>query len=270
MSKSFLIYGCLIGSLVFFLLPIIWVFILSFQSDNWSTPVLTVAGFPIPFHHYQTLFANKPVWHYFLNTLTVVIGSTALSLGLGIPAAFALARSSHWLVQTVGMSLWIFRLIPPFALWIPMYVGMRDLNLLDTYLGMIVLQTALKLSFTVWLLQGFFAALSPDLEAAACVDGCTLWGSFWRIALPLVMPGVGMVGGVGAIFSWNDLFVPLLVSGVHTRPLSLGILESVGSYTINWGEMSAFAMISSIPIFLGALCLDLSLFSKSNFSKSNQ
>lgn len=241
--------------LLVFLLPLGWMLLISLKTGQGSQTINLFQVFRPSWENYWALWREVPVGRYLVNTLIVSVGSTLLALLLGIPAGYGLARQPGVLANGLALALLGIRLFPPIALLLPFYLMMRDLRLLDSYTGLILLQSVFKITFVAWFMRGFFVGMPQVLEEAALVDGCSRWGAFWRVGLPLSLPGVITVSLLGFIFSWNDFFSPLVLSGVRTRLLTLGILEAFSTYEVAWGRMSALGVIAVVPVLILALGL---------------
>ncbi|MEN9277904.1 MAG: carbohydrate ABC transporter permease, partial [Thermostichus sp. DG_1_5_bins_95] len=253
--QPLLLYSLVGLLLLVFLFPLGWMLLISLKTGQGSQTVNLFQSFQPSWENYRALWREVPVARYLLNTLIVSVGSTLLSLILGIPAGYGLARQAGIWVNRLALAMLGIHLFPPIALLLPFYLMMRDLHLLDSYTGLILLQSVFKITFVAWFMRGFFVGMPQVLEEAALVDGCSRWGAFWRVALPLSSPGVITVSLLGFIFSWNDFFSPLVLSGVRTRLLTLGILEAFSTYEVAWGRMSALGVIAVLPVLLLALVL---------------
>ncbi len=253
--KPVLLYGLVALVLLVFLLPLGWMLLISLKTGHGSQSLNLFQPFRPSWENYRALWREVPVARYLLNTLIVSVGSTLLALILGIPAGYGLARQPGIWANGLALAILGIRLFPPIALLLPFYLMMRDLRLLDSYTGLILLQSIFKITFVAWFMRGFFVGLPQVLEEAALVDGCSRWGAFWRVAVPLSWPGVITVSLLGFIFSWNDFFSPLVLSGVRTRLVTLGILEAFSTYEVAWGRMSALGMIAVLPVLILALVL---------------
>ncbi len=142
----------------------------------------------------------------------------------------------------------VFRMIPVVTAMIPLFIVFSVLGLLNTYAGLIVAQTAFKLPVTIWVLRGFFLDVPKELDDSARVDGCSTFGTFLRIALPLVKPGLAAAGVLAFLWTWNDLIVTLILStGDATVMLPLGLTKFVLEYGVDWGPMTAAGVIVFLP-----------------------
>jgi multiple sugar transport system permease protein len=139
---------------------------------------------------------------------------------------------------------------------LPFYMMMRDIGLLGTWWAVILLGTSLNASFVVWMMFSYFRSLPKELEEAALTDGCTLFGGFWRVALPLVKPGMVASALLCIMFSWNDFLNSSFLTRAGSKPISVALLTAYGTKDITWGTLGALAHFSTIPIVLLALALN--------------
>ena len=131
---------------------------------------------------------------------------------------------------------------------LPLYISLRTLNLLDTHWGIILPQIAFGLPGTILILRGFFAALPREVEDAAYIDGCTIFGLFWHVALPLVRPALAAVFVLAMVGSWNAFFLPLLVLNQEEMwTVPLGIMRFQGQWGTDWARVLAFVSLTMIP-----------------------
>jgi multiple sugar transport system permease protein len=146
-------------------------------------------------------------------------------------------------------------MMPPIAAALPLFLLFKQFRLLDTHLALIIANTIFNLPFVVWLLKGFFDDLPAEMEEAALLEGCSYWGSFWRIAVPLVAPGIVAVSLFSFIFAWNEFMLALLLTRRHVRTLTIIVPSLVGGHEILWGEIAAIGMVAILPGILLSLLL---------------
>ena len=206
----------------------------------------------LQFENYSDAWAGTTtlgLGHAFVNTVIMTLGSVALLIGFGSLAAYVLARRQSRL--STGLYLFfVAGIIVPFQLGvIPIYVVMRDLGLVGTYQGMIILYTALLMPLTVFLYTGFIRALPREYEEAAQVDGATLMRTFFRVVFPLMRPVTATVALLTGIIIWNEFFVPLIfLTGSDKQPLNVAIYSFVGENLTQWNVIFAAVLISLAPI----------------------
>lgn len=232
---------------VWCLFPIYWLVTMSLkqQVDAIARPPRFV--FAPVWENYRAVLHNGDVWGYFGNSLVVALGSTLLALALGVPTAYVIAR--YRFRGNADFGFWILstRMTPPVAMLIPFFILYVRTGLIGTYLGLIVAHVALNLSIVIWLMKGFFEDLPGELEEAAFMDGATAFQAFRQICLPLAMPGIAAVAILAFLFSWNE-FLFALVLGDRIRTVPIGLYRFVGYQQIDWGGLTASAVVMLAPV----------------------
>lgn len=190
-------------------------------------------------------------WPMLRNSLMVMIATTSGVLVLCSLAAFVFARMEFRL-KGITFQLFTLGLMFPINIAIlPVYFVLRQMNLIDSLWGVIVVQTAFQLSGNILILRGFFAAIPTELQDAAYIDGCNAFDFFWRILLPLAKPALAAVAALTMIMSWNDLLVPLVViNSDKLWPLPLGVMQFQGQYGQDLALVSAFVLLSALPTII--------------------
>lgn len=227
------------------------------EGDQFASPPLWLAFTPT-LEHYYDAFVTRAFGQYLLTSAIVAVTSTALALVIGTLAAYALARFELPFKLNRRLSLWILstRMFPAIVTAVPLFLMMRDVQLLNTRAAVIIVHTAFNLPFVVWMMRGFFADLPRDLEEAALVDGDSRLGALVRVVLPLVSPGLAATAVFCLIVSWNEfLFALVLTQTDAAMTLPVGIAGRVTQYEIKWGVMSAAASVAIVPILVFALAL---------------
>ena len=191
----------------------------------------------------------------FANSLIIAFGSTALSVGLGVMAAYAFSRFKVPLKDDLLFFILSTRMMPPIAVAIPIYLMYRELGLSDTRLGMILLYSAVNVSLAVWLLKGFIDEIPSEYEEAAMVDGYTRLQAFRKVVLPQATTGIVATAIFCLIFSWNEYaFAVLLTSGeAQTAPPFIPIIIGEGGQ--DWPAVAAGTTLFLIPILVFTILL---------------
>lgn len=190
------------------------------------------------------------------NSVIVAMSVTFLTLTLGAFAAYAIARLRFRWTRALLYSALASRLVPLIVLIVPLYVTLRNLQLLNSLPGTILTEVGFLLPYSIWILTPYFASLPGDLEDAARIDGCSRFGTFLRIVLPLSAPGLAANGVIMFILSWNELLIPLIVSAkptVMTVPVLLAGL--VSDYYVFYTLMMAISLIGLLPTVILAMVL---------------
>jgi multiple sugar transport system permease protein len=239
-----------------FLVPVAWMISTAYKPgrDIFSIPPTLL--FAPTLANFRSVFRYFDLWHLLESSLVISLGSASLSLLIGVPAGFALARSkSKWAIAIAYFFLAV-RTVPAVATLLPFYMMMRDIGLLGTWWAVILLGATLNTAFVVWMMFSYFRSVPKEMEEAALTDGCTLFGSFWRVALPVVKPGIVASALLCIMFSWNDFLYSAFLTRAENKPISVALLAAYGTKDITWGTLGALAHFSTIPIVVIALLLN--------------
>jgi multiple sugar transport system permease protein len=144
-------------------------------------------------------------------------------------------------------------MVPYFGALIPMYLLFRQVGLTNSLVGLTISHLVITVPLTTWIMIGFIEDVPRELEEAGLIDGCTKVGTFWRIALPLVTPGLVAAAVLNFIFSWNNFQMALILGGANTRTAPLAVLSYMGTDVLDWGSMCAAATVVTLPTFLFVL-----------------
>jgi multiple sugar transport system permease protein len=200
--------------------------------------------------NYGKVFGQLDFARNLLNSGIVATGSTLLSLVLGVPFAYTLARlpirGREWWARMILFS----RMVPAVALVVPMFVLFNQAHLTGSYLALILAHTSFNLPIVIWMMRSFFEDLPPELEEAALVDGSSRFGAFVRVALPLASPGMAATAVLCLLFSWNEFLFALVLSGSSTKTVPIGVSSFIGTVSVDWGGSSAAAIVALVPIFI--------------------
>jgi ABC-type glycerol-3-phosphate transport system permease component len=242
--------------LVVFLFPIVWLILGSLKPP---VDVLTVSLPRKPtLVNYRAVLDSYPVARFLRNSLTVALGSTALSLTTGALAAYGFARARYRFRGRAMLFLFILmlRMLPLIAIGIPIYLLFTRIHLVDRAPGLILAHAAVQLPLVIWIVQGFVQDVPVELEEAGLIDGCSRLNVLWRIVLPLITPGLAVAAILAFLFSWNEFgLAVILVSSpdLQTMPVALAQMNLV--YGIRWDVLSAAAVLYIGPTMVMALVL---------------
>lgn len=235
---------------VVFIGPIVWMILASFKTAvDIYNPANTFVFTPT-LANYGTVFGTANFLPFIWNSLVIGVGSTGLSLVLGLPAAYAISRFS---MDRSARAMLAARIIPGISLLVPWYFVFYQLRLVGSYWALIISHMFLSVPLIIWLLVSFFDSLPRDLEEAAECDGATPIGAFWRIALPLSAPGVATAAILALVFSWNNFMFSMVLSSPQTQTLPVALLGFQGYASIDWGGLMAASVVITMPIMILAL-----------------
>ena len=240
--------------LLFLLIPLYWMFITSIKpsSDYLAVPPIWFPDEPTLLHYTAALYAYRGL-DGLINSLIISTSATILSAFFGTLMAYSLAR-----FNTGGqhLSFWVLsqRFLPPIAVVLPFFLIYRVLRLNDTHVGLIIAYTVFTLPVSVWMMFAYFRQMPGSLEEAALVDGCTRWQSFWRVAVPLAVPGIVAAAVFAFIACWTEFFFALILTSRNAFTLPTVFRAFLGFQGALYGEASALAIVSLVPsIALGIL-----------------
>jgi multiple sugar transport system permease protein len=238
--------------LLFTLLPVLWLLQMSFKTgvDAFRMPPLLL--FTPTFENYLGLLQER-FPKFFMNSVVVSLTTTALSMLLGVPAAYAMARARFR--GTGGLRLWILftRMVPPIAVALPFFLMFRTAGLLDTRLGLVIVYLTFNLGLVVWTMEVFFAGIPPSLEEAARIDGASVLRIFLKVSLPLSAPGLATTAILCFLFSWNDFFFALVLTRTQAMTAPVGIINFLNYEGWEWGKIAAGGTVVMLPVILFAL-----------------
>ena len=240
--------------LLFLLIPLYWMFITSIKPSNdyLAVPPIWFPDEPTLVHYTAALYAYRGL-DGLINSLIISTSATILSAFFGTLMAYSLAR-----FNTGGqhLSFWVLsqRFLPPIAVVLPFFLIYRVLRLNDTHVGLIIAYTVFTLPVSVWMMFAYFRQMPGSLEEAALVDGCTRWQSFWRVAVPLAVPGIVAAAVFAFIACWTEFFFALILTSRNAFTLPTVFRAFLGFQGALYGEASALAIVSLVPsIALGIL-----------------
>jgi multiple sugar transport system permease protein len=230
-----------------------WMITLSLKTQ------VEAAGYPpsffrfhMTFKGYFDVFAKNPFLLYTWNSLVVATGCTLLALIVGLPCAYSIA---HWRQRGLALTVLVARIIPGISYLIPWYILFRNLKMVDTYQALILTHLVVGLPIVIWVMIGFFEDVPAELREAAMIDGCTDYGAFLRVAVPLVKPGIVATAILSFIFSWNNFLFSVILAGRNTRTLPIAVFNMIGYEEINWGPLAAAATMITLPVIVLTLII---------------
>lgn len=267
------IYAALVVWAFICLFPIFWTL-----STTFKTAVNVTQGHILPFIQYwpdwkglrslglspDTIFATSTVRDEFLlrfeNSIIASLGAGLLAILIGAPAAYGLARFDYrfGFMRNKDISFFFLSqlILPPVVLAMPFLVLYKNLALLDTRLGLIVVYTLMVLPIVIWIMRDQFETIPPELEQAALVDGCSVWGAFMRIVLPIALPGMVAAFILSVILCWNEYFFAALLTSTNAKTLPVMVASQTGSQGISWWSMAAISSAAILPLVVIGVFLE--------------
>lgn len=235
---------------LFLLAPLFWMLLASLKTNVDIYDTAKAFIFSPTFENYANVLQRNNYFVFVVNSFWVALVSTALSIVLGVPAAYAMSRfTMHRSALVVLMA----RVIPGVSLLVPWYYVFSNLRMVGKFEVLILSHMFVALPLIVYIMMSYFDSLPLELEESAEVDGLTPIGAFRLITLPLAVSGIATAGILSFIFSWNNFMFALVLSGAKTKTLPVAIFDFVSYASIDWGGLMAAATVVTIPIMIIAL-----------------
>ncbi|MCB8881448.1 carbohydrate ABC transporter permease [Acidisoma cellulosilytica] len=251
-------YGVLIAFSAFCLFPFLWMLDTAFKpiDEVLSTTPSFLIRHPT-LVNFATVLLHSPFLIYLRNSIIVSGFSTLVTMVSSTFCAYVLSRWPRQSpVRVVAGALLASQMIPGVLLLVPLYMTMRDLGLLSTYLSLIIVYCTFMVPLAVFMLRSFFDALPVELEEAAELDGCSRPAFLIRILLPLSVPGLLATGLFGFVTAWNEfMFGYVLINDDAHRTLTPGIMLFRGAHSTDWGSLMAASVLTILPVAVSFLYL---------------
>lgn len=246
-TSLFFTYVALIFFSLMIALPVLWTLRTSFvnEVDAYAMPPRLFPSFTLD--NYRELFGNDGFGEFLINSLIISLASTAMAVPIASLGGYAFARykAGGNLLRFIVLAT---QMLPGVVLILPLFIVMSRLHLSDTYLGMTIAYLAFNLPFLIWIMSGFFASIPKDLDDAAAMDGLSPVQSFFRIILPIALPGIMATAVLSFIFSWNEFLFAIVLSGRNTMPIPVRLAAMKTRQGIQIAKLSAGTIIAILPM----------------------
>jgi multiple sugar transport system permease protein len=233
--------------------PFYWMVITAFKENS---DLYNVSNVPFWFNqpptleHIRYLFGETLFARWLLNSLVIGLSVVAITLVTAVPAGYSLARMTGRNGEALGIGIFLTYLVPPTLLFLPLSRIVAELGLQNSMWSLVLVYPTFTIPFCSWLMMGFFKALPPEIEEAAIVDGCSLFGAFVKMAIPLSLPAILTV----VIFTFTltlqeFVYALTFISSTAQKPITLGVAtDLVRGDVFFWGEIMAGALLASVPV----------------------
>lgn len=233
-----------------YLLPYVWTFLTSIKPPDqiYAIPPVIIPRVFYYLNYFKVLWESS----FILNLKNSLIVSTAtmlVCLLVAVPASYVFARLQFLGKTAIFISILALTIFPGVVILAPLFIMLSDYGLLDTHLALILPYTAYFLPLIIWILSSYFKSIPPEMEDAARVDGCNTFQVIRKIILPLCLPGVFTTAIIAFILAWNEFLLALVFTQTdasRTAPVAISMFR--GTYVIQWGQMTAAAVIATLPI----------------------
>ncbi|MGB3536947.1 MAG: carbohydrate ABC transporter permease [Mesorhizobium sp.] len=231
------------------LLPPLWALRTSLVPESMAYSTQVMPQFTL--QNYIELFTQKHFGVYYLNSLIAATGSVALALPFAAMTGYAFARFKTG-GRATRFSVLATQMLPPVAIVLPTFMLFRSVGLTNSVTGLTIAYAAMNLPFLTWILMGFFEGIPVDLEWAAQTDGATAWSAFWRIVVPVSLPGIAAAGVLGFILAWNEFLFALVLSGPATATVPVGLASLQTSNGVQIAKVAAGVIMAILPLVVAS------------------
>jgi multiple sugar transport system permease protein len=241
-------YAAYVLICVFFAGPLLWLISLSIRTtaEIFVSDLRIVPQEPT-IENYVNVLGNPLFSVYLLNGLKLAVAGAFGAMLFATPAAYALSRFRFRYQQVWMIGLLAFQMISPLVIMVPLYRYMDKVGLTESHFGAALIYIAISAPLFTWMLKGFLDGIPQSLEDAAMIDGCTRFGAFMRVILPLSLPGLTSAFVLNAILGWSQFIVPfILISKTDLLPIAVGIFNFQGTYSTQSTQLLAAASVLSI------------------------
>jgi len=232
---------------LFFLLPLFWILRTSMitKVEAYKIPPNWLASWT--FDNYIAIFTDNPFGQYFMNSFFIALASTLLAVLLGAMSGYWICRCAKNRDQ-MKLAILVTQMIPPVVMVIPLSLIVKNLGLDDSYFALIISYLSFNLPYVIWMLLSHFESIPKELDDACAVDGCTRVQAYFRVVLPLVMPGIMATAVYSFIVSWNEFMFALNMAGMNTRTLPVAIASLDTQQGVMIAELCASTIVAILPV----------------------
>lgn len=248
--KVILIFFALVVVSLFFMFPLVWIFLSSLKTRAQIMSKSPILVFTPTLENYQEIFMVEKFHLKFLHSLIIASSTTGIALFLGMLAAYGFSRFRFRGRDNIAFMILSFRMLPPIAVVIPLFLLYKYVNFVDSYQGMVIAYLTFTLPFVTWLMRGFFDEVPEEVDESAMLDGCSRWGTFWRVAVPLSKSGMIVSGVFSFIFCWNEYLMSLILTRDRVQTVPVATATFLRQFEILWGPMFASCVFVIAPLLV--------------------
>jgi multiple sugar transport system permease protein len=251
--RRLVVTSALLIVLLVLLVPYLWLILTSFKDrvDIFSGDPFS--AFAPTLDNYATAFGERGFLRNLMNSVIVAAGATVAALAVGVPAGYALSRTTGRTGVIVLFVMLAARLMPAIVLAVPLFILFADMGLLGSYQGLIIAHLTFLVPFTVWMMRGFFLGVPVELDEAATIDGASRLRYFVSVLLPVTRGGLAATAIFCVINSWNELLYGLILTNRDTATLPVAIPSLMTPIGTFWGQIAAVGVVTTIPMLVFAL-----------------
>jgi len=234
------------------LFPLYWMLTFSLK-ENSEIFGANIIGLPHNwlFSNYTTALQSGNMFRYLLNSVIVTVASIIITVVAATAATYALTRMV-WHGRKIANAIFMLGITLPInAVILPIFLGLSKIHLTDSYWALIIPYSAFALSMSIMIASSFMEGIPLEIEEAACLDGCSVYGIFWHVILPMMKPALSTLSIFIFLQSWNELmYAVIFISNSDYRTVTVGIQNLSGSFTTDWGPIGAALVIATFPVLI--------------------
>lgn len=247
------VYALIIGFCLLFALPILSMLGTSIKTpaDTLSTTSLFPAPSAVYFGNFATVLSESGFGRNIWNSFFVSMMSTLVCVVAAASAGYSISRFKGPAFALFVALMLLLQMLPSMLVMVPVFLIYKGLGINNTHLGLILCYSTASLTFSIWMLKGFFDSVPFEVEESAMIDGCSQFSSFLRIILPVSTPGLATVAIFSFVRSWNEyMMARILIQADNLKTINLGLQKFVQEYLVDWARLSAGAVIATVPTIL--------------------
>jgi multiple sugar transport system permease protein len=248
-GKDVLSHAVLVLFALYIALPPLWVLRTSFMPESAAYDLSLLPDFTLD--NYVKLLVKDKFWLAYADSFIAASLSTLLALPLAAMAGYAFARYRTG-GQVSRFVILATQMLPPVAIVLPVFTLFRLFDLTNSVTGLVIAYAALNLPFLTWILMGFFEGVPVELEWAAMVDGANVWTAFWKIVIPVSLPGIAAAAVLGFVLAWNEFLFALVLTGPDTATVPVALAGLQSSNGVQIAEISAGVVLGALPLLLAS------------------
>ncbi|NLP35802.1 MAG: carbohydrate ABC transporter permease [Clostridiales bacterium] len=236
------------------LFPLYWIFATSLKTEKeifQIPPTFWPEELNLKSYMVQLESGDFNMFHSFGNSLVISLGSMIIAIILAVPASYGIAKYNFKGKRAIVLGFLVTQMLPVSVLLTPLFIMFKNMNLYNTFWATILADATIGIPFSVLILKNYFAAIPRELEEAAYIDGCNKFTAFIRVLIPIAKPGVMVCGIFSFLYAWGDLAYGMtFIIDQEKRPITAGIFNFMGQYGTKWSYLTAFAVVTIIPVAL--------------------
>lgn len=245
-GASVALHAALIGASAVAVFPVLWILFISLgPSTSWQQPHEVLGHLGTGNYRFVLLHTDFPKW--FRNSVIVAGCTTVLGVLVSASAGYAISRMRFPGHKSLMWTFLVTQMFPMAVLIVPLYNLLAQLDLIDTYLGLILVYCTIAVPFCAWMLKGYFDTIPRDIDEAGRVDGLTPFGTFWRLIVPLARPGLAVTAFYSFLTAWGEVAYAAQFMGSDHSTLAAGIRTFASDQRADWGSMTAASVLIAIP-----------------------